>query len=287
MKNSPRLLLSILAALVSLAVAPPGRAQVVYISEFLADNQVNTKLDEDGSHEDWIELWNSGTTPVSLNGWYLTDNSGDLRKWQFPVTTPVVSLAAGGRLIVFASNKNRKLALTKLHTNFKLAKNAGSYLALVRADGVTVEHAYASYPQQVQDISYGITVQTQLQTLVPAGAAGKARVPLSAADMPAGWNSSPTFDDSAWQSGQSGFGYDTTGDISALIGAGGDLQAAMYNVNSCEASCSSKTGMCDRQTGPHMNCNSVICGKLFRKRFVPRSSVCFIGVAQLATFRIG
>ena len=232
MKNSPRLLLSILTAIVSLAVAPPGRAQVVYISEFLADNQVNTKLDEDGSHEDWIELWNSGTTTVSLNGWYLTDNSGDLRKWQFPVTTPVVSLAAGGRLIVFASNKNRKLALTKLHTNFKLAKNAGSYLALVRADGVTVEHAYASYPQQVQDISYGITVQTQLQTLVPAGAAGKARVPLSAADMPAGWNSSPTFDDSAWQSGQSGFGYDTTGDISALIGAGGDLQAAMYNVNS-------------------------------------------------------
>ncbi len=233
MKTPPRQFLAFLFLLIFLAVFESAEAQV-YISEFLADNQTNTKVDEDGDHADWIELWNSGASAVSLNGWSLTDDPGDLRKWQFPATTPVVSLAANARIVIFASNKNRRLDITKLHTNFKLAKNAGSYLALVRADGLTVEHSYVNYPQQVQDIAYGITVvtQTATQTLVAAGATGKAKVPLAAGDMAAGWNSSPTFDDSAWQSGQSGFGYDTTGSISALIGAGGNLQSSMYQVNS-------------------------------------------------------
>ncbi len=237
MKKSPRQFLALLAVLLFLTAFERAGAQV-YISEFLADNQTNAKVDEDGDHADWIEIWNSGVSAVSLNGWYLTDDSGDLRKWQFPVTTPVVSLASGARIVVFASNKNRKLDITKLHTSFKLAKNAGSYLALVRADGLTVEHAYASYPQQVQDIAYGITVLTSTQTLVAAGAAGKARVPTSAADFTslAGWNTNPAFDDSAWQAGVSGFGYDTlgagAGSINSLIGAGGNLQASMYLVNS-------------------------------------------------------
>ena len=228
----PRLLRALLALVCFFAAADSARA-VVYISEFLADNQVNSKVDEDGDHSDWIELWNAGPTAVSLNGWYLTDDAADLRKWQFPVATPVVSLAANARVLIFADNKNRKLDVTKLHTNFKLAKNAGSYLALVRGDGLTVEHGYNGYPQQVQDIAYGVIVTTTLQTLLPEGAPGVAKVPVSMAEMPtgaAGWHSI-NYDDSGWQAGSSGFGYDTTGLQSALIGAGGDLQAAMYNVN--------------------------------------------------------
>lgn len=206
----------------------------VYISEFLADNQVNSVVDEDFDHSDWLEIWNSGAAPVSLNGWYLTDDSGDLRQWQFPLATPSVTVAAGGRLLIYASGKNRKLLANRLHTSFKLSKSAGSYLALVRPDGLTVEHAYANYPQQVQDIAYGLPPQTAFQTLVAPGAPGKAKVPLSAADMPAGWNGNAAFDDSTWQAGATGFGYDTAGTINYgdLIGAGGDLQTAMHNVNS-------------------------------------------------------
>ena len=232
--TSPRqTLLSSLALLFLLAVCGPARAQTVYISEFLTENQTNTKVDEDGDHSDWLEIWNSGATTVSLNGWYLTDTSGDLRKWQFPLSTPAVTLAANARLIVFASNKDRKLAVAKLHTSFKLSKSAGSYLALVRPDGLTVEHAYASYPQQVQDITYGLPALTGSQNFLAVGAAGKARVPTSAADMPtgaAGWNTIG-YDDSGWQAGATGFGYDTVGSYGTLIGAGGNLQAAMYQAS--------------------------------------------------------
>jgi hypothetical protein len=158
----------------------------------------------------------------------LTDDPTDLRRWQFPVATPAVVLNPGERRLIRASGKDRKVAADRLHTNFKL-ESSGGYVALVQPDGLTVEHSY-NYPQQVQDISYGIPTPPW-QAVVPAGAAGKAKVPLSAGDMGAGWNSDPVYDDSTWQPGQSGFGYDTSGSYGALLGPGGDLQSSMFNVN--------------------------------------------------------
>src|SRR4029434_1982958 len=130
--------------------------------------------------------------------------------------------------IVVATIKDRKLATTKLHTNFRLSKSAGSYLALVRPDGLTIEHAYNGYPQQVQDIASGLVVSTQRQTRVQEGAAGKAKAPLSAADMPTtapGWFGIG-FDDSTWQSGQTGFGYDTAGLYGSLSWSRGHTSSA-------------------------------------------------------------
>ncbi|MHA3774317.1 DUF7453 family protein [Verrucomicrobiota bacterium sgz303538] len=229
MRRFPVPPLASLIALLFLALTGAGHAQV-YISEFMALNRFTTTVDEEGERTDWIELYNAGATSVSLNGWYLTDNAGDLRKWQFPVSTPAVTLAAGDRILIYASGKNRKVLASRLHTNFAL-ESKGGYLALVRPDGLTVEHAYANYPQQIQDVAYGLPT-APWQTLIAQGSAGKAKVPQSAADMAAGWNSSVSYDDSSWQSGQSGFGYDTTGSYGTLIGTSGDLQASMYNVNS-------------------------------------------------------
>ena len=33
---------------------------------------------------DWIEIQNTSGLPVGLEGWYLTDDAGDLTKWRFP-----------------------------------------------------------------------------------------------------------------------------------------------------------------------------------------------------------
>src|SRR3954466_2549353 len=102
------------------ALAPLGHAQSVMITEFMADNLTSTVRDEDGERQDWLELQNMSQATVSLNGWYLTDDATDLRKWRFPLTSPVVSLAPGARLIVWCSGKDRKASAAKLHTNFKL-----------------------------------------------------------------------------------------------------------------------------------------------------------------------
>src|SRR5688572_28060891 len=105
LNGHPRLILILLAC----ASVLTAHGQVV-INEFMAQNVNSVVIDEDGEHEDWLELQNNGATPVSLNGWYLTDDAGDLRKWRFPVTSPAVNLAPGARLVVWCSGKNRKAA---------------------------------------------------------------------------------------------------------------------------------------------------------------------------------
>ena len=127
----------------------PISAQSVIIAEFMASND-KTIDDEDGDSEDWIELYNLSGSAINLSGWYLTDDATNLTKW----TIPDVTLSEGQIFLIFASNKDRNDPASELHTNFKLS-SSGEYLALVRPDGVTVEHDYGpAYPQQVSDVSY-------------------------------------------------------------------------------------------------------------------------------------
>src|SRR5262245_27577576 len=86
----------------SLVLRAPVRAPgTIVISEFCAHNG-NGPRDEDGDHSDWIELYNCGREPVNLDGWYLTDNFKDLKRWRIPG----VELSPGGYLVVFADAKD-------------------------------------------------------------------------------------------------------------------------------------------------------------------------------------
>ncbi|HTD67508.1 MAG TPA: lamin tail domain-containing protein, partial [Candidatus Limnocylindria bacterium] len=122
---------------------------IAVISEFLADNGSGVR-DEDGTRSDWIELFNSGTVEVNLDGWFLTDNFAAPTFWRFPA----VVVQPGKYLLVWASDKNRVNPLAPLHTNFKLAKTAGGYLALLNAE-TNVVSVFTNYPAQTTDISYG------------------------------------------------------------------------------------------------------------------------------------
>jgi hypothetical protein len=81
----------------------------------------------------------------------LTDSTGDLTKWRFPVAL----VPPNGYLVVFASGKDRALPNAQLHTSFSLSAN-GEYLALVRPDGTTTASEFApEFPEHHGDISYG------------------------------------------------------------------------------------------------------------------------------------
>jgi hypothetical protein len=264
---------SLIASLFFVALSSTGQAQSVMITEFMADNLTSTVRDSDGERNDWLELQNMTGATISLNGWYLTDNASDLRQWRFPVTAPVVNLAAGARLVVWCSGKNRKANAAQLHTNFKLDKD-GEYLALVRPDGLTVEHSYGpKYPPQFINGTYGIALQYTTTTLVADTAQGKAHVPQSDADYTgpmAGWNSSANFDDSTWQSGQSGFGFGSP--FTSFIGAGGDVSAVMQNIN---------TSLCVRYKFDLPNPTAAAALRL-RARYGD-SVVCFLNGAKVGT----
>ncbi len=125
------------------------------INEFVANNATGGLTDEDGTTEDWIELYGPGPAPSDLSTYYLTDDPTNLTKWPFPAT----SIPAGGYLVVFASSKDRRVAGSELHTNFKLSAG-GEYLALTRDDGAggveVVTDFSPGYPQQEEGASYGI-----------------------------------------------------------------------------------------------------------------------------------
>lgn len=174
----------------------------VRISEFMASN-TRTLLDEDGETSDWIELHNFSDTNVNLLGWYLTDNAANLKKWIFPET----NLPAGGYLVVFASNKNRRTPGKPLHTNFKLATE-GEYLALVKPDGVTVASAFTpNFPPQLADVSYGFGVENVASLFVSTNSHGRVHIPSG--DTPGLTWTTPAFDDSTWMLATNGIGFET------------------------------------------------------------------------------
>ena len=187
------------------------RAQeLIRINEFMAVNDTGLD-DEDRDEMDWIEIYNAGMDTVDLDRWYLTDDVNDLMQWAFPE----VILGPDAYLVVFASGKNRRDPSGVLHTNFKL-KGSGEYLGLVRPDGHTVvSEFFPTYPIQAPDVSYGFSVTDTEVALVASGAPAKALVPRNGAlerstqdsETPRPWTWEK-LDDSSWQTGVTGVGYD-------------------------------------------------------------------------------
>ena len=190
--------LAVVLALISATRA----AEPVFISEFLASNNGGLR-DEDGDAPDWIEIFNSSSTNVYLNGWFLTDAEANLTKWRFPAT----NLPPNGFLIVFASGKNRAIAGAPLHANFSLSAS-GEYLALVHADGTTVASEFSPvFPEQFQNISYGIGQNVQVTKLVSNTSPATILVPTNGT-LNTTWVSN-NFNDASWRVGTNGVGYET------------------------------------------------------------------------------
>lgn len=100
----------------------PKSDTTIQITEIMASNTSFIR-DADGDFSDWIELTNTGTAPVSLAGYFLSDEEDQPGKWAMPDQT----LQAGERIVLFASGKDRKTG-SELHTNFSLNRHAGTIL---------------------------------------------------------------------------------------------------------------------------------------------------------------
>ncbi len=159
----------------SVTLNPAVAVGDVIINEFLAAN-VSGLLDENSEPQDWIELYNRGSTTVNLLGWSLTEDAKVPGKWTFPAT----NLAPGQFLVVFASEKNRRVPGAPLHTSFKL-DSFGEYLALFNAESprVAVSEFPSEYPEQRNDYSYGLDsagVWRYYQTPSPGAANGNSSI---------------------------------------------------------------------------------------------------------------
>ena len=80
----------------------PFKAESQVIINEVCNANYGVLRDEFGDFRDWIELLNTDTTSVSLDGYCLSDDSLHLARWCFPEYT----MAPGEHLVLFASGKD-------------------------------------------------------------------------------------------------------------------------------------------------------------------------------------
>jgi hypothetical protein len=112
-----------------------SRSQVV-INEFSCSN-LDQYLDNFGKYEDWIELYNAGSTSVSLEGFSLSDDSASAVKWEIPAG---ISIAGNGFLRFWADDRDTVIG-TNYHTSFKLTqtKNSNEFITLCNPSGIIID----------------------------------------------------------------------------------------------------------------------------------------------------
>jgi len=120
-------------------------AQVV-INEIMASNET-AFTDNFNKTPDWIELYNTGTTPVDLTNWKLSDDLTENGKWTFPEIT----INAGEFLLIAASEKDL-FDGANYHTNFAL-KKSGESLILSNSNGIVQDEL--TFFEQQTDVSLG------------------------------------------------------------------------------------------------------------------------------------
>lgn len=115
------------------------------ISEVLASNK-NTIFDSYGNASDYIEIYNGYDYDINLEGFYLSDDNFNTKKWKFPNIT----IKEKEYLIIYASGLDKKGE--ELHTNFKL-NNSGEVVTLSDSKGKSLSKLY--YLETSTDTSYG------------------------------------------------------------------------------------------------------------------------------------
>ncbi|MFA9389687.1 MAG: lamin tail domain-containing protein [Prolixibacteraceae bacterium] len=140
-----KILFSFLYTIGLLMVLVPGKlhAQIV-INEFMASN-TGVIVDPDNSESsDWIELYNSGSSTVSLKGYYLSDNLSIPDKWKI---SSDIQLKSHEYVIVWTDGTN-----VGMHANFKLSAS-GEELVLSSPSLVVLDSLI--FGLQEPNISYG------------------------------------------------------------------------------------------------------------------------------------
>lgn len=138
--------------------APNNAREIsVFINEWMAGstNAPGALADPaDGDYDDWFELYNAGSTPVDLGGYWLTDNLNSPKGFHIPTNGQYV-IPAGGYLLVWADDETGQntAANIDLHANFQLSRD-GEQLGLFAPNGFTQIDGI-SFGSQTNNISEG------------------------------------------------------------------------------------------------------------------------------------
>jgi Lamin Tail Domain len=124
----------------------------LYINEFMANN-TSCCPDRNGDKDefdDWIEIYNPGTTPIDIGGMYFSQDKDDPLGYQIPKTdSSRTTIQPGGFLLLWADGETDQGVL---HLKFKLNQN-GEFIGLFYEDGRKIDGQ--KFGKQNENVSYG------------------------------------------------------------------------------------------------------------------------------------
>ena len=130
----------------TLAPFPP-----LWLNEILPNN-LSGATDRFGHRHPWVELYNGGTSALSLNGLFLANNYTNLVQRAFPAGS---SIDAGQCRVVWVDGNTGESSPGELHTGFTIPPDTGS-LALVSTNGGRTNILdYLNYSLPTADRSFG------------------------------------------------------------------------------------------------------------------------------------
>ncbi|GAB4142737.1 MAG: hypothetical protein Fur0041_17830 [Bacteroidia bacterium] len=103
------------------------------INEYSCAN-TSSVLDNNSEYNDWVEIYNAGSSAVNLTGYYFSDNYNNPTKWQIPSG----SIAAGGFIRIFCSGRDVVNGVW-FHSNFKLTQCKPEEIILSDPSGVVLD----------------------------------------------------------------------------------------------------------------------------------------------------
>jgi hypothetical protein len=124
----------------------------LYINELMANN-LSCCPDRDGGRDefdDWIELYNPGSTPIDIGGMYFSQDKDEPLGYQIPKTnSQLTTIQPGGFLLLWADGNPEQGVL---HLKFKLNYN-GEFIGLFYNDGRKIDGL--EFAKQSENISLG------------------------------------------------------------------------------------------------------------------------------------
>ena len=131
----------------------------LWLSEVQPQN-LTGPTDAAGERDPWVELFNSGSTPVDLGGMYLSDDPAHLERWKFPANT---ILGAGQFRLVWLDGQPGQSTASEVHADFRIAATDGVLLLSrdisgssqvvdsLRYRGVAADESYGRFPADAVD----------------------------------------------------------------------------------------------------------------------------------------
>ena len=169
----------------------------ILITEFMADNDT-TLQDQFGDYSDWVELCNTSSVPVNLEGWVVADNSSKTHKNAF--SFPSYLLQPNACIVLFASGSERKVSGQPLHAKFSLSKDGETLYLFTPASGTAIQTI--AFGLQYTDFSYGSITPFRTQLLITNSTPFKVALPRDPVSWE-GWAGSVTngvnYSDTGWR----------------------------------------------------------------------------------------